>query len=334
MNKVVLKGNDSFPFGMLVPNRNYSSPSYRYGFQGQEKDNEIKGIGNSVNYKFRMHDPRVGRFFAIDPLTKKYPHYTPYSFSGNRVIALKEFEGLEETGYTRMLDRIHKDPKKAKIALEDNVKMVKKVINYAFRQGFSHEMPRKLIYAYSYRDGSDYTLRESEMEDLHVDKVGIPDELIDEYLDKGVGSYQLESSFMSTARNNGTLGRFQVIVKGVFTVDSVDEWHFEGKMQFTDTYDFDPKPWGKRASKSAEVQTRIAYYFLPGEGFKVFSEWVDVCQNNCEDSFNWFDDKSSEVIRNRIVPEIGEPEVEKKNAIGGEGNGEQEDEGEDENNGG
>ena len=81
---------------MLVPNRHGSSNSYRYGFQGQEKDNEIKGEGNSLNYTFRMHDPRVGRFFAIDPLTKEYPWYTPYSFSGNKPIQFIELEGLEE----------------------------------------------------------------------------------------------------------------------------------------------------------------------------------------------------------------------------------------------
>jgi len=68
---------------------------YRYGFQGQEEDDEIKGDGNSVNYKYRMHDPRIGRFFAVDPLTSKYPHYSPYSFSGNRVIDMIELEGLE-----------------------------------------------------------------------------------------------------------------------------------------------------------------------------------------------------------------------------------------------
>ena len=84
---------------MLVPNRHGSSNSYRYGFQGQEKDDELKGEGNSLNYTFRMHDPRVGRFFAVDPLTKEYPHYTPYSFSGNKVIAHIELEGLEEVYY-------------------------------------------------------------------------------------------------------------------------------------------------------------------------------------------------------------------------------------------
>ncbi len=58
-------------------------------------DDEVKGEGNSVNYKFRMHDPRLGRFFAIDPLANDYPFYSPYSFSGNIVINAIELEGLE-----------------------------------------------------------------------------------------------------------------------------------------------------------------------------------------------------------------------------------------------
>lgn len=43
-----------------------------------------------------MHDPRIGRFFAVDPLAPKYPWYTPYQFSGNKVIDHVELEGLEE----------------------------------------------------------------------------------------------------------------------------------------------------------------------------------------------------------------------------------------------
>ncbi len=91
----VLSYTDYYPFGMTVPNRSYSSLSYRYGFQGQEKDDEVKGNENSINYKFRMHDPRVGRFFAVDPLTYKYPHNSTYAFSENRVIDGIELEGLE-----------------------------------------------------------------------------------------------------------------------------------------------------------------------------------------------------------------------------------------------
>jgi hypothetical protein len=72
------------------------SGGYRYGFQNQEKDDEIKGEGNSVNYMFRMHDSRIGRFFAIDPMADKYPQNSPYTFSENVVINSIELEGLEK----------------------------------------------------------------------------------------------------------------------------------------------------------------------------------------------------------------------------------------------
>jgi RHS repeat-associated protein len=84
---------------MLVPNRHGSSESYRYGFQGQEKDDELKGEGNSLNYTFRMHDPRIGRFFAVDPLSPKYPWNSSYAFSENNVMDAIELEGLEKFSF-------------------------------------------------------------------------------------------------------------------------------------------------------------------------------------------------------------------------------------------
>ncbi|AWM15197.1 hypothetical protein DI487_15915 [Flavobacterium sediminis] len=78
-----------------MPDRHASSAAYRYGFQGQEKDDEVKGEGNSYNFTFRMHDPRVGRFFAVDPLSGQFPWNSPYAFSENKVIHGIEFEGLE-----------------------------------------------------------------------------------------------------------------------------------------------------------------------------------------------------------------------------------------------
>ena len=91
----VLSFNDYYPFGMLVPKRHDNSAAYRYGFQGQEKDDEVKGEGNSLNYKYRMHDARIGRFFAVDPLAYSYPYNSPYAFSENTVINAVELEGLE-----------------------------------------------------------------------------------------------------------------------------------------------------------------------------------------------------------------------------------------------
>jgi RHS repeat-associated protein len=86
---------DYSPFGVQLDGRTVSAESYRYGFQGQEKDDELKGAGNSVNYTFRMHDPRLGRFFSVDPLASKYPWNSVYAFSENRVVDGIELEGLE-----------------------------------------------------------------------------------------------------------------------------------------------------------------------------------------------------------------------------------------------
>jgi hypothetical protein len=58
-------------------------------------DDEVKGEGNSVNYSFRMHDPRLGRFFVVDPLSDKFPYNSSYAFSENRVIDGVELEGKE-----------------------------------------------------------------------------------------------------------------------------------------------------------------------------------------------------------------------------------------------
>ncbi len=88
---------DYSPFGVQLDGRTIQGDFYRYGFQNQEKDDEVKGAGNSVNYTFRMHDPRVGRFFAVDPLAGMYPHNSVYAFSENRVIDMNELEGLEVT---------------------------------------------------------------------------------------------------------------------------------------------------------------------------------------------------------------------------------------------
>jgi RHS repeat-associated protein len=78
------------------PNNTFAEERrYRFGFQNQEMDNEIKGYGNSVNYKYRIHDPRLGRFLSVDPLSPEYPWNSTYAFSENRVIDGIDLEGAE-----------------------------------------------------------------------------------------------------------------------------------------------------------------------------------------------------------------------------------------------
>jgi RHS repeat-associated protein len=90
---------DYYPFGMQMPGRNYEAAGidgHRYGYNGKENDNEVKGEGNQQDYGFRIYDPRVARFLSVDPLAKSFAWYTPYQFAGNGPILHIDLDGLEE----------------------------------------------------------------------------------------------------------------------------------------------------------------------------------------------------------------------------------------------
>jgi hypothetical protein len=58
----VVSATDYYPFGWAMPGRTYTAASYKYGFNGKENDNEVKGEGNQQDYGMRIYDPRLGRF--------------------------------------------------------------------------------------------------------------------------------------------------------------------------------------------------------------------------------------------------------------------------------
>ncbi len=68
---------------------------YRYGFNGKENDNEVKGDGNQQDYGMRIYDPRLGKFLSVDPISKSYPSLTPYQFASNSVLSGVDRDGLE-----------------------------------------------------------------------------------------------------------------------------------------------------------------------------------------------------------------------------------------------
>lgn len=81
---------------MLMPGRSYSAATgYRYGFNGKENDNEVKGTGNQIDYGLRTYDSRLGRFLSVDPLEAKFPFYTPYQYAGNCPIRFIDLDGAE-----------------------------------------------------------------------------------------------------------------------------------------------------------------------------------------------------------------------------------------------
>jgi len=77
----------------LIVSANTCVGSYRYGFQGQEVDNEIKGEGNSYSWTERTYDPRIGRWLSLDGRQDLYVALSPYAFTGNNPIAAYEVNG-------------------------------------------------------------------------------------------------------------------------------------------------------------------------------------------------------------------------------------------------
>jgi RHS repeat-associated protein len=78
---------------MQMKERTFAAQDYTYGFNGQEQDSEL--LGGAVSFKYRIHDPRIGRFLSVDPLAPEYPWNSSYAFAENRVIDGIDLEGAE-----------------------------------------------------------------------------------------------------------------------------------------------------------------------------------------------------------------------------------------------
>lgn len=86
---VIQNSTDYYVFGMLMIGRTYSSSSYRYGYNGQEKSEEI----HAYDFGARIYDSRLGRFQSLDPYSKEYPMFSNYSYAANSPMILTDKEG-------------------------------------------------------------------------------------------------------------------------------------------------------------------------------------------------------------------------------------------------
>ena len=76
-----------------------SESDYRYGFQGQEKDDEIKGASNTTSAEHWLYDTRTGRRWNVDPIVKH--HESPYAAFANNPIWFIDPFGADTTDATK-----------------------------------------------------------------------------------------------------------------------------------------------------------------------------------------------------------------------------------------
>jgi RHS repeat-associated protein len=91
---------------MLMPGRSYSSTAYKYGFNGKEKDDEVKGVGNSLDFGARVYDSRLGRWLSLDPLQMKYPNLNPYHFCAGNPVLYVDKDGKDYDIHINHTDKV------------------------------------------------------------------------------------------------------------------------------------------------------------------------------------------------------------------------------------
>lgn len=85
---------------------------YRYGFQGQEKSDEIHGPGNHTTAQFWEYDTRLGRRWNTDPVVKEWES-SYATFAGNPVWFVDPL-GNDTFTYTKETVNVFSDPGEGK----------------------------------------------------------------------------------------------------------------------------------------------------------------------------------------------------------------------------
>lgn len=203
--------NDYGAFGSEIPGRSYNSPDYRYGFNGMEKDDEVKGSGNSYDFGARVYDPRLGRWLAKDPQAGKYPDLSPYNFvANNSIIAI--------------------DPNGEKIVIVEKKGFLgigRKTVEYVPGKGYSGDNEfTKQVYKsldYIYNNGADITDVIQQVSDdgrvikiVHTNKLNATEFKTSLLLGKRIIYNPNEAMRIQDKNQQGLVGNFQSAAVGLF----------------------------------------------------------------------------------------------------------------------
>jgi len=107
-----------------------TSLRYRFGFNGKEKDNEIYGVGNEMDFGARVYDARIGRWLSVD---RNNQFVSPYLNAANSPIVLADKDGNWVPGINQdgqvVLTREEGDNYKSLMKFFGGIENAKKYLN-------------------------------------------------------------------------------------------------------------------------------------------------------------------------------------------------------------
>ncbi|MDP3930554.1 MAG: RHS repeat-associated core domain-containing protein, partial [Bacteroidota bacterium] len=97
----IVSATDYSPFGAPLAGRTWQAREYRFGFNGQEKDDEVSGVGNTMTAEFWEYDGRLGRRWNVDPKPIS-SSISPYATFNNNPILFIDRGGDTTFIYNRL----------------------------------------------------------------------------------------------------------------------------------------------------------------------------------------------------------------------------------------
>ncbi|MDW3195741.1 MAG: DUF6443 domain-containing protein [Cytophagales bacterium] len=88
----VVQRQDYYPFGLTF-NSSAESPENLYKYNGKEEQKET----GWYDYGARMHDPWLGRWMVVDPMSEELYHLSPYNYAENNPLRFIDPDGMLST---------------------------------------------------------------------------------------------------------------------------------------------------------------------------------------------------------------------------------------------
>ena len=80
-----------YPFGWEIEPLSWAFESFKFGFNGKIKDEQI--AGGALDYGARIYSSKIGRWLSTDPLFMKYPSLSSYNYVANNPINAVDPDG-------------------------------------------------------------------------------------------------------------------------------------------------------------------------------------------------------------------------------------------------